>query len=238
MMETIDDIITGLWENGRDSITHALYHFSERETERSNRQHHDKWIVLSVHHAAECVCNMRLLELDPSCRLFSRRGAFWFPFLSETIKELQQTIYSGRLTTAENQLFRLLSDLSDIRHQFMHRTAPKESDVSVAAMCMIGVLKYIERLKGESTSDIVWQSPPIEGDVVAAIRYTRLEEYNDFVALFLQEKYPCDRESSGEENEHEVLKPFIAIQRVQLPPGKGQPTSRKRALHGVRRRPS
>jgi len=50
--------------------------------------------------------------------------------------------------------------------------------------------------------------------------------------------HPCDRESSGEENEHEVLKPFIAIQRVQLPPGKGQPTSRKRALHGVRRRPS
>ncbi len=49
---------------------------------------------------------------------------------------------------------------------------------------------------------------------------------------------PCDRESSGEENEHEVLKPFIAIQRVQLPPGKGQPTSRKRALHGGRRRPS
>ena len=28
------------------------------------------------------------------------------------------------------------------------------------------------------------------------------------------------------------LKPFIAIQRVQLPPGKGEPASRKRALHG------
>ena len=25
---------------------------------------------------------------------------------------------------------------------------------------------------------------------------------------------PCDRKSSGEENEHDVLKPFIAIQRV------------------------
>ena len=49
---------------------------------------------------------------------------------------------------------------------------------------------------------------------------------------------PCDRASSGEEDEHDVLKPFIAIQRVRLPPGKGQPTSRKRALHGVRRRPS
>jgi len=49
---------------------------------------------------------------------------------------------------------------------------------------------------------------------------------------------PCDRKSSGEEDEHEVLKPFGAIQRVQLPPGKGQPTSRKRALHGVRQRSS
>ena len=28
------------------------------------------------------------------------------------------------------------------------------------------------------------------------------------------------------------LKPFIAIQRVQHPPGKGEPASRKRALHG------
>ncbi len=60
----------------------------------------------------------------------------------------------------------------------------------------------------------------------------------DLVSPSLGGNNPCDRESSGEENEHEVLKPFIAIQRVQLPPGKGQPTSRKRALHGVRRRPS
>ena len=62
-------------------------------------------------------------------------------------------------------------------------------------------------------------------------------EYFD-VTRFVKIDNPCDRESSGEENEHEVLKPFIAIQRVQLPPGKGQPTSRKRALHGGRRRPS
>ncbi len=192
MTESIDDIVAGLWENGRDSITHALYHFSEREreTERSNRRHHDKWIVLSVHHAAECVCNARLLELDPSCQLFLRRGAFWFPFLSDTIKQFQLPIYSGRLTPAEHQLFRLFSELSDIRHQFMHRTVPKESDVSTAAMCMIGILKSIERLKGESASDFVWQSPPIEGDVVAAIRYKRLEEYSKFIELFLREKYP------------------------------------------------
>jgi hypothetical protein len=190
MRESTHDIVAGLWENGRDSITHALYHFGERERERSNTQHHDKWIVLSVHHAADCVCNMRLLGLEPSCPLFLRKGEIRFPSLSDTIKRLQLPINAGRLSPAEHQLFFLLKKLSDIRHQFMHRTAPKELDVSIAAMCMIGILKYIERLKGQSASDIIWQSPPIEGDVVAAIRYTRLEEYSKFVALFLHEKYP------------------------------------------------
>jgi len=28
------------------------------------------------------------------------------------------------------------------------------------------------------------------------------------------------------------LKPFVAIQRVRLSPGKGEPASRKQALHG------
>ena len=46
-MDTVS-IVEGLWENGRDSIVHALDHFSERDRERSDRQHHDKWIVLSV----------------------------------------------------------------------------------------------------------------------------------------------------------------------------------------------
>jgi hypothetical protein len=57
-------------------------------------------------------------------------------------------------------------------------------------MCMIGLLKHIELRMGMATSDIVWQHPPIESDVVAAIRYTRLEEYSQFVGLFFEEKYP------------------------------------------------
>jgi DNA-directed RNA polymerase subunit RPC12/RpoP len=191
MTESIDGIIAGLWENGHDSITHALYHFSEREQERSNRRHHDKWIVLSVHHAAECICNMRLLGLEPRCPLFSqKKSEMWFPSLSKTIERLQLPINSGRQSSAEHQLFLLLSKLPDIRNKFMHKTAPKELDISIAAMCMIGILKYIERLKGVAASDIIWQSPPIEGDVVAAIRYTRLVEYSNFVTLFLREKYP------------------------------------------------
>ncbi|MGD0187707.1 MAG: hypothetical protein ABSC25_20995 [Roseiarcus sp.] len=180
----------GLWTNGRDSIKHALDHFSERDRERSDRHHHDKWIILSVHHAAECVCNVRLLELEPAYFVSSRTGAIRFPSLSGTLERLQSEQNLVRLSPAEQKLFLLLTELSDIRHRFMHRTAPEEVDVSIAAMCMIGLLKYIERLKGESASDIVWQSSPIEADVVAAIRYTRLEEYGNFVATFLREKYP------------------------------------------------
>jgi hypothetical protein len=182
-------VAKGLWMNGRDSVMHALDHFSQRGRERSNGPHHDKWIMLSVHHAAECVCNMRLLQLEPKSPLFFRNGDIWFPNLSATLKQLQEPTNSARLSPAEIQLLRLLRQLPNIRHQFMHRTAPEEVDVSIAAMCMIGLLKYIERLKGETASDIIWQSPPIEGDVVAAIRYSRLDEYGQFVGLFLREKY-------------------------------------------------
>ena len=108
----------GLWVNGRDSIMHALDHFAEREHERSDRQHHDKWIVLSVHHAAECVCNMRLLQLEPESLLFSRNGDIWFPSLSVTLKQLQVPFNAARLSPAELQLLRLLNQLPDIRHRF------------------------------------------------------------------------------------------------------------------------
>ena len=36
---------------------------------------------------------------------------------------------------------------------------------------------------------------------------------------------------AGKEDDRKELKPFVAIQRVRLPPGKGQPASRKQALH-------
>jgi len=56
-------------------------------------------------------------------------------------------------------------------------------------MCMIGLLRVVEQLRGETAADIVWQSPPIERDVVAAIRYTRLDEYSRFVETLLEEQY-------------------------------------------------
>jgi hypothetical protein len=46
-----------LWENARDSILHALEHFTEISL-KDGKEDHKKWIVLSFHHAAEAVCNM------------------------------------------------------------------------------------------------------------------------------------------------------------------------------------
>src|SRR5262249_47871915 len=44
--------------------------------------------------------------------------------------------------------------------------------------------------------------------------------------------FPCARMNPEEGEERCDLKPLVAIQRVQLPPGKGEPASRKRALQG------
>jgi hypothetical protein len=182
-------ILDGLWANARDSIKHALDHFGERGQPRADRNHHDKWIVLSVHHAAECICNMRLIDLEPSNPSLRKRGSIWFPSLTKTLSELRQRQNDARLSPAERQLFVLMGGLPDIRHQLTHRIAPAGMDVSIAAMCMVGMLKYIERLRGETAADIVWQSSPVEGDVVAAIRHTRHQEYGNFIELFLREKY-------------------------------------------------
>ena len=92
-----ESILDGLWMNARDSIKHALDHFWEREQSRADRRHHDKWIVLSVHHAAECICNMQLVDLEPDNPVFSRRGSIWFPSLTKTLDELQRARNEARL---------------------------------------------------------------------------------------------------------------------------------------------
>lgn len=179
----------GLLENGLDSIRHAMEHFSERNCDKRKSRHDDKWIVLSVHHAAECVCNALLLKVEPNCRLFRRGSSEWYPSLTRSLEQFQVDANIQKLTAPEIQLLSLFGQLPDIRHKFMHRVAPEEVDVSIAAMCLIGILKHLEARYGTESSDIVWQSPPIETDIVASIRYQKLEEYGKFIESFLQEKY-------------------------------------------------
>lgn len=188
---TTDSICDGLWRNARDSIRHALDHFSEQARADPNdrdREHHNKWIVLSVHHAAECICNIRLLQLEPNHKSVRRNDSMWFPSLDRCVAHLEEL--RERLSDAEFALLKLLSELPDMRHKFAHRIAPERADVTIAAMCMLGLLNYIPRLTGEKASDIVWQSPPVEGDVYVAIRYSRHAEYTKFAELFVREKYP------------------------------------------------
>jgi hypothetical protein len=110
--------------------------------------------------------------------------------LTASLGQLKTISNARQLSPAETQLLSLLSQLPDIRHQFMHRLAPEKVDVSVAAMCLIGILKHLEARYGTDSRDIIWQSPPIEADIVASIRYQRIDEYGKFVELFLKEKCP------------------------------------------------
>lgn len=181
-----------LWTNGRDSLVHALDHFRERDSDTPEAHgHHDKWIALSVHHAAECISNMRLVTLAPTHSAFRLRkdGTVHFPHLGDTLAALQGSGIAPSPSPAELKLFQMLSGLVPVRHSFMHRMIPPSWDVSEAAMCMIGLLKYAERLRGSAGSDLVWQSMPVERDVMAAVHYKRIEAYLSFAGHFVAEKY-------------------------------------------------
>jgi len=65
--ETNNDIS---WLNAKDSLLHALDHFVELSDKSSNKWHHQKWIILSVHHAASCLVSMWLKEADKNHKLF------------------------------------------------------------------------------------------------------------------------------------------------------------------------
>lgn len=135
---------TGLLDNGLDSIRHAMDHFSEINREKVESKHHDKWIVISIYHASECVCNALLLKVEPTCPLFRRGSEEWFPSLYKSLERLKSDANIASLSAAELQLINLIEQLPDIRHKFMHRVAPARVDVSVAAMCLMGILKHLE----------------------------------------------------------------------------------------------
>lgn len=95
-----------LWENARDSILHALEHFTDLSSRHGSEAHHKKWIVLSVHHAAEAFCNMLLKQFDPGNPAFKRNGKDRYPSLVPAIGELIQLKNQAHLTVAPGPLLR------------------------------------------------------------------------------------------------------------------------------------
>jgi hypothetical protein len=180
-----------IWENAQDSILHALEHFAELSAKTGDPDHHRKWIVLSVHHAAETFYNMLLMRFDPeNASLKDKKGEDRYPSLNVTIRELLKPKNPARLTTAEALLLELLKQLIDSRNRIMHGIMPQNLDLSVAAMSILGLSRVAYRRKGVSVEDILQTSPPIQSDVVDAISYKKYDDYYRFVEAFLREEFP------------------------------------------------
>jgi DNA-directed RNA polymerase subunit RPC12/RpoP len=179
-----------LWENSRDSIRHALKHFAELSAKSKDEDHHKKWIILSIHHAAEAFCNMLLKQFDPANTLFKRGDEDWWPSLPTTIRELLTPKFQPRLTGSERRLLDLLKGLNDSRNRIMHGITPENLDLSLTAMSILGLSRVAYRRKGESVDDILKADPPIQRDVIKAISYKKLDDYYRFVEAFLTEELP------------------------------------------------
>jgi hypothetical protein len=185
-----------LWLNARDSIRHALDHFSElRGSKGEEAKHHSKWALLSVHHAAESFCNMLRLSLASQSRPVASAAETYFPSLAKSLELLAEPGWDDRLSLGERRLLFLLRELPKARNEIMHRGLPNEVEVSAAAISLLGILRITARRFGEDTSTTVEQHPRIEADVFSAIRYRRLEEYCAFAETLLREEYsPTDLE--------------------------------------------
>ena len=179
-----------LWKNARGSILHALEHFAELSAKGSDQDHHTKWIVLSVHHAAELVCNTLLKQFDLENPLFKKKDGDWFPTLKQATQQLLAPMNLSRLTDSEVRLLGLLEKLKDSRDRIMHRLVPQNIDVSLSAVSILGISRVAHRRRGESVEDILQQDPPIQRGVVDAIRHENFDEYYRFVEVFLAEEFP------------------------------------------------
>jgi predicted RNA-binding Zn-ribbon protein involved in translation (DUF1610 family) len=185
------DDVKGLWRNTRNSMYHAFEHFSELATNGSDKEHHHKWIVLSVHHAAECFLKILLKELDPTdSYVKDSKGRVRFPNLIDILLALRKLEHAGRLSRAEQKLLDLLDEINRTRNEIIHRDFPNDLDASVAAYSMLAILRAASRRWGISLEALYSQDPPIEISVVESIHWQRSDDYKAFVEESLKDEHP------------------------------------------------
>lgn len=180
----------GLWENARDAISHALDHYRELSGSRSGKSHHLKWAALSVHQAAECFCNMLLVQLDPDHQSLKRDGRLWLPSLPKTVRILGTGPLAQHLPQGETRLLLLLKELSPLRNQLMHRTLPSDVEAWVAASSLLGLLRVSRVRITDPSKHLEFNTPQDEADVFSAIPYQRVEEYCRFAEELVQAEFP------------------------------------------------
>lgn len=181
--------LAGLWSNCRDSFVHALDHFSALRNEK-NDFHNKKWIVLSVHHAAEVFGNFLLASFDPAHPAEERFGKPYYPALRSILKSLEQHQVWRHLTSGERHLFSaFLPSLCDDRDALMHRVAPTDLNVSVSAIALIGLLHVVRRRVGTDGEELLGGWSPVE-DVVDAMHWRDFSKYNALVEQLVLDFHP------------------------------------------------
>lgn len=182
--------LEGLWRNCRDSFQHALEHFWALQDE-NDKFHHRKWIVLSVHHAAEVFVNFIVASLDPGHPGKERFGRPYYPSLRELLRELPKHRAWADLSPGERLLFgQFLQPLCDQRDSLMHRSAPDELEVSTSAMALLGLLHVVRKRTGDELRNAVWQTSNERQDVVEALNWRDLAKYADLIEQLVSEYYP------------------------------------------------
>lgn len=180
-------------ENAKDSLLHAFDHFFELRQGSSREWHHQKWIIVSTHHAASSLVCAWLKTADENNSCFKKNGKESFPHLEEAIKELLKFENSSLLTLAEAELLRMFKRLNTIRNEIMHRSPPAQFNKTViafAATSIIGMFHAVSRRSGKSFEEIFKEYPESRTQVVEAIHYSRVEEYYKLIERLLEEKYP------------------------------------------------
>lgn len=177
-----------LWDNARDSVRHALEHFSSLSTDgEADSTHNKKWIVLSVHHAAETVAYMLLKEFDENNIAFIKNGNHYYPGMERALKALLHKNSAFPLTQYEKDILGFFRKLSAMRNKLMHGRIPDSMDVSIAAMAIVGISKISKKRCNETADDLYTQYPSIQRDVAESIRGQKLNEYIQFVQNYVTE---------------------------------------------------
>ena len=177
-----------LWENSRDSIRHALEHFSNLSTDgEADSTHNKKWIVMSVHHAAEALAYMLLKEFDENNIAFNKNGNHNYPGMERAVKALLHKDNAYPLSQYERNILGFFRKLGAMRNKLMHGKIPDNMDVSIAAMAMVGISKIGKKRCNESADDLYTQYPSVQRDVVETIRGQKLDEYTQFVQNYVTE---------------------------------------------------
>jgi hypothetical protein len=188
MSPDLTQLRDGLWENARDSIAHAFDHFWELRRSPRNPVHDTKWIVLSVHHVAECYANIVILDVAPD-RLGRRNGEIRFPSLTEALRILCETSVAMHLSFGERRLLDLFGELTEHRNLIMHKSIPDKLNASLAGMALLGLLKICRNRTDENQWNTLRSIARDQADLFAAISYQRIEEYCRFAEHLVTEEF-------------------------------------------------